>query len=326
MILPDQNTHDNVCYHVEMRLSLSFSDSNEGRHGALAGAWLMSLRNENTRRAYSRDLQGLFTLFDSANFDALEAQRRHIDLWVQTLVGAPTTIARRISAVASFYAYLLSEDVVSSNPVAHVRRPRVDPDHSATRGLTLEEAKVMLVSAREDSPRSGALLALLLISGVRLSEALKANLSDLQHDAGHRVLVISRKGGRRQKVVLAPQVVDAFAPLVGAQQALGLAVVQAGADTQDRPLFTTRSGSRWAQSEAFRAVQRIARAAGLEGKVTPHSMRHTHATLALEAGVPLADLQDSLGHADPRTTRRYDRARARLEKSSAYAVANSLAR
>lgn len=88
---------------------------------------------------------------------------------------------------------------------------------------------------------------------------------------------------------------------------------------------TTTTGKRWAASEAFPTVQRLARAAGIEGQVSPHGLRHTHATLALDAGVPLRDLQDSMGHADPRTTRRYDRARARLERSSAYAVASALA-
>ncbi len=77
--------------------------------------------------------------------------------------------------------------------------------------------------------------------------------------------------------------------------------------------------------EAFRTVARIARLVSIEGEVSPHSMRHTHATLALDAGVPLHDLQDSMGHADPRTTRRYDRARGRLEKSSAYTVTSVLA-
>lgn len=61
------------------------------------------------------------------------------------------------------------------------------------------------------------------------------------------------------------------------------------------------------------------------GESVAHSLRHTHATLALDAGATLRDLQGSMAHADPRTTRRYDRARGRLERSSAYTVASALA-
>jgi site-specific recombinase XerD len=91
------------------------------------------------------------------------------------------------------------------------------------------------------------------------------------------------------------------------------------------PIFTTATGKRWASSEAFRTVQRLARVAGVEGRISPHSLRHTFATIALDAGTTLHDLQDSMGHADPRTTRRYDRARHTLVKAAGYDVAQALA-
>lgn len=75
------------------------------------------------------------------------------------------------------------------------------------------------------------------------------------------------------------------------------------------PLFTTRTGRAWNRSEAFRAVQRLAGKAGIDGRISPHRLRHTFATIALDKGVALHDLQDGLGQADPRTTRHYDRSR-----------------
>ena len=71
--------------------------------------------------------------------------------------------------------------------------------------------------------------------------------------------------------------------------------------------------------------EQMAKAAGIEGQISPHSLRHTFATIALDAGTTLHDLQDSMGHADPRTTRRYDRARHTLEKAAGYDVARALA-
>ncbi|RAM37718.1 tyrosine-type recombinase/integrase [Arthrobacter globiformis] len=72
-------------------------------------------------------------------------------------------------------------------------------------------------------------------------------------------------------------------------------------------------------------VQRLARRVGIDGQISPHSLRHTFATIALDSGTALHDLQDSMGHADPRTTRRYDRARNNLQKSAGYDVARALA-
>lgn len=117
--------------------------------------------------------------------------------------------------------------------------------------------------------------------------------------------------------------VDAFSTNLGTGAAEGTELATADTESANAPIFTTATGKRWAASEAFRTIQRLARLAG-EGQVSPHSLRHTHATLAVDTGVALHDLQDSMGHADPRTTRRYDRPRRRLEKCSAYSVASAL--
>jgi integrase/recombinase XerD len=95
--------------------------------------------------------------------------------------------------------------------------------------------------------------------------------------------------------------------------------------SQSLQLFSTATGKPWHRSEAFRTVQRLAGKAGVDGRISPHSLRHTFATIALDNGVALHALQDSLGQADPRTTRRYDRARNNLLKSAGYDVARALA-
>uniref|UniRef100_UPI0028BF1207 tyrosine-type recombinase/integrase n=1 Tax=Citricoccus sp. TaxID=1978372 RepID=UPI0028BF1207 len=205
-------------------------------------------------------------------------------------------------------------------PAALVKRPKVDADASTTQGLNKDQARALMTAAREDGPRPAALVALLLTSGVRIGEALGATTADLGHDTGHRVLTVTRKGGKRAKVALAPAAVEALETYTGST----------GTDVEKCnrpgvPIFTTATGKRWAPSEAFRTVQRLARIAGIDGKISPHSMRHTFATLHLEAGGTLHDLQDSMGHADPRTTRRYDRARNTLSRSASYTVAGVLA-
>lgn len=85
-------------------------------------------------------------------------------------------------------------------------------------------------------------------------------------------------------------------------------------------IFTTRTGAPWARTNAHTTLTRLATRAGVTKPMSSHVLRHTHATLALDLGVSLHHLQDSLGHADPRTTRRYDHSRKRLANSSAHTV------
>ncbi|HBS08185.1 MAG TPA: integrase [Microbacterium sp.] len=305
----------------------TYPTSNAERHGDLGGSWLMSLPSTNTQRAYRRDLVEWFAFLDARDLDALTVERRHLDWWRNWLTdtgSALSTVARKLAAISSFYRYALAENVIVANPAQLVTRPKVDPDHSATNGMTQQQAHDLLDAAREDDPRSLALVSLLLVTGARLAEVLNARVDDLQHDTGHRVLVIRRKGGMVAKLALPPLVVDALGTYLGQSAAEGTQLVTTDAASANPLIFTTRTGKAWAASEAFRTVQRLARRAGIEGSISPHSLRHTHGTLALDNGVTLHDLQDSMGHADPRTTRRYDRARRRLEKSSAYTLANVL--
>jgi integrase/recombinase XerD len=93
--------------------------------------------------------------------------------------------------------------------------------------------------------------------------------------------------------------------------------------TESGPLFVTSSGRRLSQAYVYRLVRRLARAARLPGadQISPRSLRHAAATAALDDGATLRDVQDFLGHADPRTTRRYDRARGSLDHSPAHRLA-----
>lgn len=294
--------------------------SNRERHASIIAAWQLAQSSPHTLTAYTRNLTGFCVWLDGHTLDLLTVRRVHVDGFRHTLSGAPTTVARTLAAVSSFYRYAMSEGVVDRNPVEMIVRPTVDADHSSTQGLNREQAKTLLAVAHRDGLRSAALVNLLMFTGVRISEALNASTADYGHDAGHRTLNIRRKGGKSAKVAVpAPAVValNTYLGTSGADLVLGHA--------QSLPLFTTATGKPWNRSEAFRTVQRLARKAGIQGQISPHSLRHTFATIALDSGTSLHALQDSMGHADPRTTRRYDRARNNLLKSAGYDVARALA-
>jgi len=115
-----------------------------------------------------------------------------------------STIARRSSTLSSFYMYCQIEDIIAKNPAANVRRPKVNSE-SRTLGFDRNELGALLVQAGLGDLRDGALITLLALNGLRISEALSADLDYLSTERGHRTLSIVRKGGKRVTVPIAPR-------------------------------------------------------------------------------------------------------------------------
>jgi integrase/recombinase XerD len=156
-------------------------------------------------------------------------------------------------------------------------------------------------------PEEHALLSLLALNGLRVSEAVGADIEALGIERGHRTLVVTRKGGKIVTVPLAPRTARALDLAIG--------------EHTGGPVLLTRDGRRLDRHGAGRIVRRTARRAGIAKTVTPHTLRHAFITAALDAGVPLRDVQEAASHADPRTTMRYDRARGSLDRHATYVAA-----
>ncbi|WP_345719105.1 tyrosine-type recombinase/integrase [Rothia terrae] len=195
----------------------------------------------------------------------------------------------------------------------YIRRPPVDPDFTATQALTQREALRLLDAATEHSLRAQTLVDLLLSTGLRISEALSIRESDISEGR----LLITRKGGKKSAVYLPEHTLRNLRELT---QTTGREVENLENKRVSALVFITRTGKPWQRSNVDGLLRTLALKAGIRKTVSAHVLRHTHATLALEMGVALHHLQDSLGHKDPRTTRRYDHARSRLENSSARTV------
>ncbi|GAB4107199.1 site-specific tyrosine recombinase XerD [Micromonospora taraxaci] len=296
-------------------------------------AWLRNRRlSEHTRDAYRRDVTSWLTWCAGRDLDPLRATFLHVNEYARALeatIGArsgrpltPATVARRLSALSSWYDFLVKLGAVPANPVSGADRPRVDRDHSATLGLTPEEVDALLAAADADTgataARNRAAIALLADLGLRVGELISLDLTDLGTERGHRSVRFVGKGGKQRRRALTPSsgyAVDAY--LAERAAAVGVPVTQLTG-----PLLVTATGGRLDRHSVFRLVRRLARAAGIPAwaKLSPHSLRHAFATTARSEGVPLEDVQDAMGHADPRTTRRYDRDRHNLDRDPAYAV------
>ena len=209
-----------------------------------------------------------------------------------------------------FYRYAEEEGLIATSPAVHVRRPRLDYESHAT-GLDRNEVGAMLVAAGLAGARDHALISLLALNGLRVSEATGADIEALGLERGHRTLTILRKGGKVVTIPLAPRTARAIDLAVG--------------ERCEGPIFLGADGERLDRHAAGRIVRRIARRAGITKRVGPHTLRHAFITAALDAGVPLRDVQEAASHADPRTTMRYDRARVSLDRHATYIVATFLA-
>jgi integrase/recombinase XerD len=305
----------------------------DGPDGRLVAAWLVSQRTRNTMIAYRRDVLGTgaggkpavmpvpawLPWLDAAGVALLDARRAHVDTYSRLLDVhgfSPATILRKVSAVSSLYAYLVREEITDRNPARWATRPAVDRHVSSTTGLSESEARALLAQAGQDGLRASAVITTLLYGGWRVSLISDAVCGDLGHDRGHRTILVRLKGGRVIKAPLAPPVAAAVDAYLASRGPLDDASL----------LFATVSGHRLDEPYLWRLVRSVARRAGIASwaELSPHSLRHTFATLAFDYGVPLANVQDAMGHTDPRTTRRYDRARNRLDGHPAYVLAEHL--
>jgi site-specific recombinase XerD len=280
--------------------------------------WLLGFDSQHTRTAYGRDVAEWLRFCAANDLEPLKSRRAHVDAWARLLDhtgSSAATVARKLAAVSSWYSWLVAEGSIGTSPVTHVRRPKVTED-SATLGPDRDEARALLVAAADLGPKYEALVSLLLLNGLRVSEALNANIEDLDIERGHRVLRITRKGRRRAVVPLAPRTTAALDAHLG--------------ERESGPIFLGEQRGRGeigrlTSGGATYMVQRVAKNAGISKKLSPHSLRHGFVTLSLEAGATLTDVQDAAGHSDPRTTRRYDRARHRLDAAPTYTLAAALA-
>jgi integrase/recombinase XerD len=250
-----------------------------------------------TREAYALDLRQYASWCQQNQLRLFGARRADIECFARDLEArgrSRATITRRLCTIAGFYQYAVEEELLEHSPAAHVRRPRLDYESHAT-ALDRNELGALLVAAGLGEPAEHALISLLALNGLRVSEATGANIEALSVERGHRTLVIIRKGGKVVTIPLAPRTARAIDLAVG--------------ERSDGPVFLAADGRRLDRHGAARVVRRVACRAGITKPVGPHTLRHAFITAALDAGVPLRDVQEAASHADPRTTMRYDNSR-----------------
>jgi site-specific recombinase XerC len=295
--------------------------------------WLAAKRSQNTRAAYARDIgitpqrrasraPSWLAWCQAEGVHPVEGVTGlHVARYARQLDAAglsPASAARKLAAVSGWYAWLVQRGHITASPAAGIGRPRGAPGIPATPALTRDQALALVHAADAvrgpQRARAAALVAVLLFTGARVSEVIGADVQDLGTDQGRPVLWVTRQGDQRQDLALPGPAVARIENYLASRDLTAAPGRPGPSRTGPRQvLFATRTGRRLFAADVGQILRRLATQAALPadlaGHLGPHAMRHTFAALYLETGGSLRDLQAAMGHSDPRTTRRYDRAR-----------------
>ena len=255
-----------------------------------------------TVRNYTTDLLDFFQFLGAKGVGSLkEVDRYVVRDYLSHLIGrglVKASIARKLSAIRSFYRYLLREEMISTSPVATTSSPKLDRRLPAF--LTVEEVEKLLEAPDLSTPqgqRDRALLELLYASGLRVSELVSLNLEQVDLDS--REIRVWGKGAKERITLMGKPAARALSAYLsqGRPELLG--------EKRSRALFLNRYGERLTERTVQKILDDYATKVGIGKKVHPHMLRHTFATHLLDGGADLRVVQELLGHANLSSTQIY---------------------
>jgi integrase/recombinase XerD len=280
--------------------------------------------SKNTEEAYRNDLNQLIKFIEEeASKNSEMPSWQHFDrqamlrymLQLKDKGYASTTLARKIAATKSFFKFMTDEHKVQQNPTENIASLKVG--RALPKPISVTQARRLLEeAAKEQTPearRDKAMLELLYASGMRVSELVNLNVSDIDLSGGY--VRCFGKGNKERMIPVYPRATQSI------EQYLKEARPHiAGAKTEETALFLNVRGERLTRQGLWQILKGYAKAARIEVEVTPHTLRHSFATHMLNGGADLRMVQELLGHANISTTQVYthltsDHVRRTYEKS-----------
>jgi integrase/recombinase XerD len=262
---------------------------------------------QNTIMAYERDLKSYLHYLKNVEsiLSINEVKRIHI---VQFLVflkdqgKSSKTVARHIASVRSFHQFLLRDKATDQDPSVQIDTPRLE--RSLPKVLSLQEVEILL-----DAPmppdhfgiRDKAMLELLYASGIRVSELIGLDIENVHVTMGF--VRCFGKGNKERIIPIGRTATDAINQFLDKGRPQFVSKKH-----QDPALFLNHQGKRLTRQGLWKILKKLAKSAGIEKELTPHTLRHSFATHLLENGADLRAVQEMLGHADISTTQIYTNA------------------
>ncbi len=262
--------------------------------------------SRNTLGAYRTDLMQFGLYLEESDSSVLEAGHTELAGFLDQLAGggpdrapaAAATLQRKTACLRSFYRHLRREGIINHDPTADLRAPR--KPRRLPKVLSRDQVSLLLAAPQGNSSgakRDRAMLELMYACGLRASEATGLLIGDIDLDEG-----VMRARGKGSKERLIPVGSAAVAAL---RIYLDEARPKLVGIRDEEHLFVNQRGGALTRQGLYKVVQGHARAAGLAGLMSPHTLRHTFATHLLAGGCDLRALQEMLGHADIATTQIY---------------------
>jgi len=265
--------------------------------------------SSNTIAAYRNDLGQLEDFVGAKRNGANAVQWANIDqnivvdyiLDLKSHSYAEATVARKVAAVKSFFSFLQAEGKVKANPTESLASPKVGK--SLPKPLTVQEIDELLEQpARRNTPegkRDRAMLELMYATGLRVTELVSLDLKDIQLESENPHVRMIGKGNRERQLPLFDTAVAEVTDYVknARPRLVG--------NRQETALFVNRRGERLTRQGFWLILKGYAADAGIQGRVTPHTLRHSFATHMLRGGMDIHKVQELLGHANISTTQVY---------------------
>ncbi len=271
------------------------------------------IANAHTRKNYMHAVRQFLAWIEKRNLELPRVSPGDVGEYLQGLELATPTKKLHLAALLRFFDRLVNRHVCVINPAATVKAER----HSVVEGKTPDigptQARALLNSITVTDPvglRDRAVLAVLIYTAARVRAVAKLTMKNLVHDGSQYTLRFAEKGGKSREI-----------PVRHDLERFVLAYVQAANITEGLLFRTANRKMKTLTKNAItgidicRMMKRRLKAAGLPGHFSPHSFRVTTVTDLLEQNVPLEDVQYLAGHADPRTTRIYDRRRRKVTRN-----------
>lgn len=256
--------------------------------------------SDNTVQAYSADLNQFRTFLTKEKLDLRAVEPKDVAVFVRLLeeqsIGARSR-ARKVSALRSFFDYLVDEQLIKNNPCAYLASPKLPQNLPLI--LSEQEVVALLDAPTLDKPsgyRDRAMLEVMYGCGLRVSELVGLNVGDIDELGFVRCI---GKGNKERIIPLGRHATKATADYLN--YARGRLVT----NHRERALFVNSRGGRLTRQGFWKILKGWAKVAGIKKEISPHMLRHSFATHLLRHGADLRSVQEMLGHVDLTTTQIY---------------------
>ena len=258
-------------------------------------------KSENTVLSYNRDLTKFIKYLRTNKITSLDkVEEKDLEKYIKELNDngfKSATVSRNIASLKAFFHYLNNEGVLNNDPTKSLKSPKIEKKIPEI--LTTDEVFALLEQPSGDSPkeiRDKAMLELLYATGIRVSELINLEASDVNLKTSS---ILCRDGSKSRTIPYGKKAKDALTRyLEGAREAI--------VDNKESTiLFANCSGQKMSRQGFWKLIKHYAKKAGIESDITPHTLRHSFAAHLVENGADLRSVQEMLGHSDISTTQIY---------------------